>query len=27
VRTYADLGAERPFAAQKGNQKIVVEVR
>ncbi|MBX3059313.1 MAG: XisH family protein [Anaerolineae bacterium] len=27
VRTYADLGAERPFAAQKGSQKIVVEVK
>ncbi len=27
IRTYADLGAERPFAAEKGQQKIVVEVK
>lgn len=26
-RTYADLGAERPFAAQKGNKKIAVEIK
>lgn len=26
-RTYADLGAERPFAAQKGSRKIAVEIK
>jgi hypothetical protein len=27
MRTYADLGAERPFAAQKGIHKILIEVK
>jgi hypothetical protein len=27
MRTYADMGAERPFAAEKGIQKILVEVK
>ena len=27
VRLYADLGAERPLAAQRGSEKIVVEVK
>ena len=26
-RTYADLAAERPFAAQKGDKKIAVEIK
>jgi len=26
-RVYADLGAEKPFAAEKDNQKIVVEIK
>ncbi|HEX8565719.1 MAG TPA: element excision factor XisH family protein [Pyrinomonadaceae bacterium] len=27
VKLYADLAAERPFAAMRGNQKIVVEAK
>ena len=27
TRLYADLGAEKPIAAEKGEQKIVIEVK
>ncbi len=27
MRTYGDMGAERPFAATRGMQKILVEVK
>lgn len=27
LRLYADLGAERPFAAERGGRKIVVEIK
>lgn len=27
VRLFADLGAEKPFAAEKGEHKIVIEIK